>query len=267
MKGADIINRFASYLKRQSPTILTCMGAVGVVATAVTAVKATPKAMVLIQQERMYKFHRIQTEGGDTEEVAQLAPLEMVRVAWKCYIPSIAIGTATIACIFSANVLNKHQQAVVTSAYMFLEQSYKEYKNKVAELYGENANSHIRGEIVKDKYTPSDFSQIGDTLIFYEEHYGKFFERTMLEVQDAEYQLNRKFVLDGEASVNDFLELLDLPKTEIGDSLGWSLEAGCAFYGYSWIDFEHELIQMDDGMECYVINLPNEPTIGYNVPF
>lgn len=31
-------------LKKASPTILTCIGAAGVVATAVLAVKATPKA-------------------------------------------------------------------------------------------------------------------------------------------------------------------------------------------------------------------------------
>ena len=90
----------------------------------------------------------------------------------------------------------------------------------------------------------------------------------MLEVQNAEYLLNRKIVTEGEACLNDFLKLLGLSEINGGDELGWSLEAGCAFYGYSWIDFEHELVELtEDGLECYIIHIAEEPTIGYTEPF
>ena len=39
-----------AFIKRNAPTILSCLGVVGVVATTVTAVKATPKALSLVKQ-------------------------------------------------------------------------------------------------------------------------------------------------------------------------------------------------------------------------
>lgn len=255
------------YVKKHSPLILTCIGAVGTVATAVMAVKATPKAMQLIE-EAGYK------KGSDTNpiedmEFTPLTPAETVKVAWKPYIPAIITGTATIACIFGANVLTHRQQAALTSAYIFLDRSYREYKRKMVELYGKEADQNVQEAVAKERYEEKehDFHPDGETLLFYEEHYGQYFERKMIEVMDAEYQLNRKLVKDGEVSLNDFFELLGLDHNEIGDALGWSQEAVCDFYNPSWIDFEHQLVKMEDGMECYLINMMVKPTAGYDVPF
>lgn len=254
MNTARMLAKSKSFLKRQSPTILTCIGAVGVVATAVTAVRATPKALELIEESYPEPSNAIET----------------VKVAWKPYIPSIIIGTATISCIFGANVLNRRQQAALTSAYIFLERSYKEYKDKVKAVLGEEAAKQVDTEIVKDKLTDEDMlptSLSADKCLFYEEHYGQFFERTMLEVRDAEYQLNRKLSKEGEASLNDFMELLDLPKVKHGDILGWSQEDAFDFYNYTWIEFEHELLIVGDDMECYEIKTTVAPIAGYDVPF
>ena len=46
----------------------------------------------------------------------------------------------SIVCIFGANVLNKKWQASIASAYALLDSLYKDYKNKVKELYGDDAN-------------------------------------------------------------------------------------------------------------------------------
>ena len=43
------------FLKKHSSTILTCMGGVGVVATTITAVKATPKALSLLEEAKRKK--------------------------------------------------------------------------------------------------------------------------------------------------------------------------------------------------------------------
>lgn len=261
MKGTQLLTHVAKYLERHSPVILSGIGAVGVITTATMAVKATPKALEIINEASIDKTHQ-------TGENTELTKAEVVKVAWKCYIPAVVTGTATIACIFGANVLNRRQQAALTSAYIFLNRTYKDYKAKVTELYGEGADRNVRSEIVKDKCKQVDIRDcVGETLLFYEEHYGKFFQRTMLEVQDAEYQLNRKLAKEGEASLNDFFELLGLDESEIGDALGWSQETICDFYNPSWIDFEHELVTMDDGMECYIINILVEPTAGYDCPF
>lgn len=240
-------------LKRASPTILTFLGAVGVVATAVTAVRATPKAMRMIQE-------RIDEEEG---VFPQLTTAEKVRVAWKAYIPSIAIGAATIVCIFGANGLNRHQQASIASAYALLDRTYKEYRSKVISLYGKDADTKIREGIAKDYYEDHDenLEPIGGKHLFFDEFSGEYFERTMLEVLDAEYQMNRTFVLEGRVKLNDFYEFLGLPKTKLGETVGWDIEDGISFYGYQWIEFDHELVTMDDGLECYILHIPYQPSL------
>lgn len=253
--------KWAKTLDRYSPTILTCMGAIGVVATAVTAVRATPKAMKLCEALRLDCVNDYQEEPRT---------IDYVKEAWKCYIPSTAIGLATIACIFCANGLNKRQQAALTSAYIFLDQSYKEYRKKVNELYGDNSDREIRKEIAIEKSKevdlepPSDY----DKRLFYEPYFGQAFERTMLEVLDAEYKLNQKLAMDGKVSLNDFFELLGLSKTSTGKFIGWSQENSFDFYNYTWIEFEHELVRSEeDGTEYYVINMPFPPVYGFDTPF
>lgn len=249
---------FVPKMKQASPIFLTCIGAIGVVATAVTAVRATPKAMELVE--------RAGYEKGSNEspildmEFTPLSFSEMVKVAWKPYIPSILIGAATIVCIFGANGLNRRQQASIASAYALLDRTYKEYKNKVVSLYGEDADSKVRKEVAKDHYEGREELPIGEgKLLFYDEFSNEYFERTMLEVIDAEYQTNRMFVLEGKAKLNDFYEFLGLPKTKLGDTVGWDIEDGMTFYGYQWIEFDHELVTMDDGLECYILHVPYQP--------
>jgi len=245
-------------LKAASPTILSCISAVGVVATAVLAVKATPKSLKLCEALRLERVNDYQEEP---------TKMDYIREAWKCYIPAATVGICTIACIFGANGFNKRRQAAILSAYALLDQSFKEYKSKVSELYGDDSNNKIQNEIAKERYKNFNKSTNDETLIFYEEHYGKLFERTMLQVKTAEYELNRKLALEGEVNLNYFFELLGLEKTEAGDILGWSMDSSFVFYSYPWIDFGHETVEMDDGMECNIINILTAPLTNFNYPF
>ena len=247
------------FLKRNSSTILTCIGAVGVVLTSVSAVRATPKALKLLGKAKEEK-------GED------LTKLEVVKVAGPVYIPSVVIGAATITCVLGSNVLNKKHQASITSAYALIDTSYKEYRAKLKELYGEEADVKIRDTIAKEKCTepgayvpgcnPIDIS--GEKCTFYDEYRGKYFETTMAAMINAEYHFNRNFVLSGYACLNDLYEFLGLDLTEEGEALGW---AAWRFYddGYegAWIDINHRKVTMEDGMECYIIEYINPPRIDY----
>lgn len=245
MKGAKI----RLYLQRNSATIVSCIGAVGVVATTIAAVKATPKALLLIENEKAYINKQLEEDGWQTR-VDKLTTAETIKATWKCYIPTAIIGLSTIACIFGANTLNKRQQAAITTAYMLLDNTYKQYKEKVSKLLGDNADTMVKKSIIEDQYS--------EITLFYEYHYGEFFERRKADVLNAEYQLNLKFASQGYACLNDFFELLGLPITQEGEVIGWSTQEG-----YSAIDFEHQLLELDDGMECTIINLPISPSICY----
>ena len=247
------------FLKRNSSTILTCVGAIGVVATTVLAVTATPKALKLLEEAK--------DEKGE-----ELTKLEVVRVAGPAYIPSIAIGASTIACIFGANVLNKRHQASLASAYALVDCAYKDYRNKVKELYGEETDKTIRAAIAKDKceelgaYVPGHNSLdiSGERRLFFEEYRGKYFETTIENVQNAEYHFNRNFAMRGDANLNEFYSFLGLEPTKEGHVLGWDICKLQDEYEHCWIDFNHEIVKMEDGMECCIIHFPIPPTMYYD---
>lgn len=116
---------------------MTCAGAVGVVATSVLTAKATLKASVILEEAKK--------EKGE-----ELTTLEKINEVALTFTPPVLMGVGTIACIFGANVLNKKHQASLVSAYTMLDRSYKEYRNKVTELYGEEADEKVEEELAKD---------------------------------------------------------------------------------------------------------------------
>lgn len=75
----------------------------------------------------------------------------------------------------------------------------------------------------------------------------------------AEYNTNREFVMNGCLSLSDLFKRLDIDPTSITDMLGWGSET-------KWINFQHDKVTLDDGLECYIIKIENEPTIDY-LPF
>ena len=247
----NVLSTMKPFFKRNASTILTCVGGAGVVVTSVMAVKATPKALQIIEQ-------------AEKEKGEKLTNFELLRVAGPVYIPSVISGVATIACIFGANALNKRQQAALMSAYALLDNSFRDYKKKVEELYGEDANSEIRAEIAKDKYEETDISVEDDKQLFYDNVSGRYFESTMADVIKAEYEVNRKLALWDGAYLNEFYEFLDIPPIEGGDHVGWSRSLLVDYHWTSWLDFKHEKVVMDDGLECYIISPQYDPTVDFH---
>lgn len=249
MKG-KLLSKTKLYLKRSSPMILTVAAAAGVVGTSIMSVKATLKAVSILDKVK---------EDSDDE----LTRTEIVRVVGPSYIPAAMLGVSTIICIFGVNALNRKQQAALTSAYALLDNTYKEYKKKVRELYGDDADIKIRESLCKEKYEKTDINVDAEKQLFYDEFSGRYFESTLIDVKDAEYHFNRNFVLRGYATLNEFYDFLAIPKMKNGEALGWSFGAGGAFYGYEWIDFEHTKTEMPDGLECWIISMPFPPTVDY----
>ena len=242
------------FLKRNSSTILTCVGAVGVAVTAIMAVKATPKAITLL-------------ENAKEEKGEKLTKWETVKTAGPVYIPSIVTGAATVACIFGADVLNKRQQAALVSAYALLDQSYRNYKTKVDELYGEEAGEKVRESIAKDKYEEKkeDIVQSADSdkQLFYDFYSGRYFESTIADVIWAEYEINRALATYGGVGLNEFYNFLELDELPEYSEIGWSAGQMSETYWEYWIDFDHEKTMIDDDLECTIIHMPLEPLMGY----
>lgn len=244
------------FIKKNAPTILSCIGVVGVVATTVMAVKATPKALSLI-------------ENAEEEKGEKLSKWEKINVAGPVYIPSVITGVATAACILGSNVISKRQQATLMSAYALLDSSYKEYRKKTDELYGEDVGKQIRGEIAKDKYTGDESSLDNDKELYYDFYSGRYFESTPEAVLWAEYETNRSMFVNYAVGLNEFYELVGLEPLPEYESLGWSCGQIEEAYWHPWIEFNHEETIIDgdseynEGMKCTIIYMPFDPLIDY----
>lgn len=246
------------FWKRHSSTILTCMGGAGVIATSVTAVRATPKALLLLDEAKK-------------EKEEELTNVEKIKIAGPVYIPSILIGIGTLTCVFGANIMNQRSQAALVSAYSLIDSSFKEYKQKLKELYGEETHNNIVDAIAVEKVdrdwgvSGSYFGQscdlaneeaCGDSVLFYEENSGRYFESTIEQVLSSMYHLNRNYTLRGYCYLNEYYEFLGLETTDYGSVMGWAPTDD----GEYWVEFNCRKTVLDDGLEVYILETPFEPT-------
>ena len=249
------MGKFTTGLRRSSPTILTALGIVGVVGTAVTAVRATPKALRLIKAKK------------DELETDKLAPMELVETTWKCYIPSVLIGVGTVTCIIGIGVMDKRNQAALTSAYAMLNESYKQYRQAAKKVYGNDADDKIHAEMAKDaKVASSDWGYQGyqvynmdmdpesERLLFYDLISKKYFTTTMAAVLNAQYHVNRNLALRGDCSLNEYLSFLGIDGVANGDEMGWDRTYMVEEMNTYWLDFDNQKTTLEDGLECITID-------------
>ena len=99
-----LAQRSKIYLRKASPTILSGLGAAGVIVTSVLAVRATPKALRKIRADSKVNH------DGDPEAYSKL---EAVRSAWVCYIPTAISGTASFYICFMIQILRLRLPLIV----------------------------------------------------------------------------------------------------------------------------------------------------------
>lgn len=256
-------------LKKYSPVILTGLSMVGVVTTTVLSIKATPKALKMIEEEKERRTEIINNtfytdnQKYETQEKIydELSTLDIIKVAWKPYIPAIISCLTTFGTILSLHLLNTKTQAALTSAYATLNQLHQEYVAKTKELYGEDSDNKIKESIVQDHI--QDITEFTDgKQLFLDYQSLRIFESTIEEVIQAENKLNAEFAASGVVSMNDFYKLLGLEPVTYGQELGW-YDNGTYFE----IEFENQLCKMDvgddreDKMDVFIINALTEPNI------
>ena len=249
-------------LKNAVPTMLSFLGAFGVITTAALAVKATPKALHLIELEK----EKIKDELDTNEPIdLTLTKKDIIRVTWKCYIPSVFVGLSTIACIFGSNIINKQKQAALAGAYTLLRENYTQYKNAANKVFGDDADSKIKEQIAKDVFIHHDGyslylpdKDLSEKILCYDMFSERYFKTTMTAVLNAQYHINRNLALQGHVTLNNFYEFLGIDKVEGGDEAGWTFDD---LGEYLWLDFNNQYVELEDGMECYIISAVFEPVI------
>lgn len=246
------MNNLQKFIDKHSSAVLTGISIGGVIATSILSAKETPKAIELIEKAK-------------NEKEDDLTKLEIIQTAWKPYIPAIISGFSTILCILGIHYLNKRTQASLISAYALLDNTYKEYKNKINELYPEDKKIvDFEHEIIKSKFDKN--MKIDDEKeLFFDYQSMRYFESTMSDVKSAEEHLNTCLSEDGYVCLNELYEYLDLPKTPYGWQLGWSYIASDKLYSENDISlkFEYDKVTMDDGLECTIITIKYPKSLEY----
>lgn len=241
-------------LSKHSPEILTGLGIAGMVTTTVLAVKATPKALRIIEDYE-------ETVLCDHEKIK---PVEAVKLTWKCYIPAIVTGTVSMVCLIGASSANVRRNAALATAYKLSETALTEYREKVVETVGENKEKAVREAIAKDKIEKNPVSEKeviitgnGDSLCF-DPLSSRYFMSNAETIKKAENTINKRMIQDitGYASINDFYDEIGLSHTEIGDYLGWNSE--------NLIDLDIGAHKADDGRPSLVIGHYNRPQYDYD---
>lgn len=241
---------FGRTLSNNSPTILTAVASTGVLTTAVLAVKGTPKAMELIALEDQ---HRTSSEP--------MSKLDIVKLTWKCYAPSAAVGITTIACIVGANTISSKRNAALMSVYSLTDQAFKEYQAKVTDTIGEKKEKAIRDEVAVDRIKNDP---IGGREVFitgageqtcYDAWTGRYFKSDIESIRKAVNKINHQMINDMYASLNDFYREIGLRTIDTGEDLGWSsstlLEVDPSYGGD------------EKGDPCLVITFRNKPVPNY----
>jgi len=247
---SNVTKSIQTSIKKHSPEILTGLGIAGMVTTTILAVKATPKAIRLVE-------NRMRDEG-----VTDLNAIETVKTTWKCYIPAMTIGVISIGCLIGATSENLRRNAALAAAYTISESALKEYKNKVVEEIGEKKEKVIRDAIAKDHIDKNPvskneviFTDKGDTLC-YDKLSGRYFRSDIEKIKKAENEMNRQMRYENYISLNEFYYELGLGSIKIGDDIGWNIDSG-----YIDLNFSSQL--SENGTPCLVVDYNVAPRYEY----
>lgn len=237
-------------IKKHSPEILTGIVIAGMITTTVMAVRATPKALILIEERK--------EEIG----VEKLEAIDMVKTAWACYIPAAITGALSVACLIGASSVNARRNAALATAYTLSESALKDYQGKVIEMFGEKKNEAVKDAVAKDKVEKNPvvtreviITEKGNTLC-YDAISGRYFKSDIEKIKKAECELNRQMLDDMYVSLNDFYYEIGLDSVKLGDELGWNVDNG-------YIDLSFSSQLASDGTPCLVIDYSVAPRYDY----
>lgn len=238
-------------LTKYSPGILTGIGITGMIGATFMAVKATPKALYLIEAKK------------EESEVEELTPVETIKTCWTCYIPATLTTVVSAVCLIGASTVSAKRNAALATAYSISEAALREYQEKVVEVVGEKKEKAVRDAVAKDQIDrdPVTKSEVviidsNSNTLCYEPLSGRYFKSTIDKIKKAEIKLDRQMIQEMYVSLNDFYWEIGLDETDLGDKMGWNLSKG-----YMDLSFSSQLA--DDGTPCAVIVYGIPPVYDY----
>lgn len=252
MNFKELIPSARKAVRVHTPEILTGIGITGMVATTILAVKATPKAMALIENEKM--------ELCKNDEPEDLSVLDTVKTTWKCYIPAVLTGVASISCLVGASNISIKRGTALAAAYKIAETAHQEYREAVVETINEKKEKAVKEKMAENRVKANPVSNNtvivtpqGDALC-YDHISGRYFRSSPDTIAKVENEINRKLISQDYASLNELYVELGLdPLNVVGNDLGWNISK----MPNRKLEIGFDAVIADDGMPCL--------TLEYNV--
>ena len=262
-------HRVGFQIKKHSPEILLVTGVTGVVTSAVMACKATTKVDAIIEESKksIDTIHEGMNAGNicDVEYTEEDGKKDLaivyiqtgVKFA-KLYGPSVLLGLTSIGCILASNNIIHKRNVALSAAYTAIDRSFKGYRSRVIERFGENMDRELRYNIktqeVKDtvvdeetgkKKTVKSTVSVVDPNTYSD--YARFFDEYCAGwTKDAEYNLmflrqqqnyaNELLKSRGHLFLNEVYDMLGIDRTKAGNIVGWIYDEKHPF-GDNFVDF------------------------------
>ena len=260
-------------LKKHSPEILVVAGIAGTVVSAVLACKATTKVAEILDETKgtLDTIHEgmktgaingqeYTTEDGKKDTVVVYAQTGM-KLA-KLYGPAIILGTLSITSILASNNILRKRNVALGAAYAAIDKSFKEYRGRVIERFGEQVDTELKYGIkakkfeeievdpetgkekkVKKTVMVADPNLQSDYAVYFDSKSRNYetnpdYNRMFLTAQQA--FANDKLQTRGHLFLNEVLDDLDLPRTPAGQIVGWTKDGPDGYVNFRIVEVERE---------------------------
>ena len=237
---------------KHSPEILAGVGVVGVVGSLVMACKATTKLSDILEdsKEQLDKIKEVAADPAYEEKYSQddakkdttITYVQTAMKVTKLYAPSVILCASSLGCLLASNNILKKRNAALSAAYMTVDKSFKEYRKRVADRFGEEVEKEIRYNIKAEEITKVDENgnEVTETVKVMNgtddpnsySDYARFFDESCAAWQnDAEYNLTflkaqQQYANDllkarGRLFLNEVYRMLGIDETKAGQVVGW----------------------------------------------
>lgn len=288
-KATRTFYRVGFKLRKHSPEIFAVAGTVGVVASAVMACKATTKVSTITEESKkqVEAVHAAlenpniskdeYTEEDGKKDLAIIYVQTGVKLV-KLYAPSVILGTLSLTSILTGHNILRKRNIALGAAYATIDKSFKEYRGRVVERFGNELDKELRYNIKaqeveiketdskgKEKVTKGvinavDPNTIGDYSRVYDSgnigwtkdpHANKTF------LMQQQRYCNELLQKKGYLFLNDVYELLGYARTAYGQVVGWIYDEKHPI-GDNFVDFG--IYNLNDEAKCRFID-ENERSI------
>lgn len=238
------MNALATILTQNASNILTGIGLVSMTGATVLAVKGTPKAMLKIEKLRAELPDVVCDEEGNEVDPVKLTPTQILKEVWIDYLPAAACLAGGIACILIAKRIDAAKIAALASTAALLDEKLQLRERAMEKLEPaerEKVQEKLDQTLLEEAGNPPwnstelapvtvEEGQEGRTMLCFESLSGQYFRSNPDKIHQAvahfnSYLASSSMVAYGaHATVNDWLDLLDLETTNLFGALGWTAE-------------------------------------------